>query len=83
MIMPSDLAKLPWKDEQETPTNPFNYLDPQTPESCALGSHGPSRYTNIAGYSGRSISGAGGMLNAAAMKNLLSANVDENASHFA
>lgn len=79
--MPPDPVRGPWIEQEESPVpgiEIFNLHLPETAQSRVLGNinHPPNRRSSVDGSSTI-------MLNAAAMKDLLSENVDENASHFA
>lgn len=79
--MPSDLGQKPWIEEEQSPVpgiQIFNLHFPETAQSRVLSNiNHPLRLRPEVDGS------ATIMLNAVAMKNLLSENVDENASHFA
>ena len=79
--MPSDPIQGPWI-EQEKSHIPgiqiFNLHLPETPQSRALSTVNHPLHPHPCVERSGTI-----MLNAAAMKDLLSENVDENASHFA
>ena len=81
--MPPDQDQRPWVEQEESPVpgiEIFNLHLPETAQSRALGSI--NHLLDRRSFANEDRFGTI-MLNAAAMKDLLSANVDENASHFA
>ncbi|CAD6585646.1 MAG: hypothetical protein ASARMPREDX12_002082 [Alectoria sarmentosa] len=79
--MPSDQGQKPWIEEEQSPVPGIqisNLHFPETAQSRVLSNINHSRRQRPHVEGSATI-----MLNAVAMKNLLSENVDENASHFA